>query len=587
MTVKQISDTIEEYSLYLFAFFCCFPQKISSIFFVTWGSCWIINTLIKLFTQKSIHITWNKNKLPSIILLSISILGVITALYAADPSLTFKRIFEQRLSLLLVPIAIIVGCTRINLKTLLYCFIYGNLTFFLVSFIHVIIVYWEATDTRLYINFLFYCTEVFHDYIHRSYSNLNAILGFIGLGYLWTQGKSTFLSVTTIIYTIPALLFCIVNNSRGETIALLFVILYYIVRITVNSKKKMAFAGISFLAIILIAIHFFPENRTIQTIKGLNTENSELQNNPRIQIWKSAKIIAKERPFFGYGVNNFEAPLNQQFDQVNFLDGSFYEYNTHNQYICFQLEYGIIGVLLLLALLVSMFTRGSSQERKYLFAPMTIIWIFSFLFESFLDRYNGCAAFSLTLLILSLDQKEEAPFHINEKWLYYPSTIIVGIIVTLFLYTYYDACHQEGKYVINQKIFTDDFQGEPVHHFNPSGPYTFTRNNQIFGYQQLAFSHLTNEQKGSFEVEVYVTKDYNGNACCISTELSDGSYPALCIYDLSKTEQWQKFEIELTEEAQTILCFDIHTPTSYKEKTGTIYLRNPQIKIQEKIFTIP
>ncbi|MBR5971571.1 MAG: O-antigen ligase family protein [Paludibacteraceae bacterium] len=587
MTVKQITDTIEEYSLYLFAFFCCFPQKISSIFFVTWGSCWIIKTLIQLFTQKTIHITWNKDKLPSILLLTISILGLITALYAADYSLTFKRIFEQRLSLLLVPIAIIIGCTRINLKTLLYCFIYGNLCFFLVSFIHVIIVYWEATDTRLYINFLFYCTEVFHDYIHRSYSNLNAILGFIGLGYLWCQGKSSFLSITTVLYTIPALLFCIVNNSRGETIALLLVIIYYIVRITIKSKKRMIFAGISLLAIILIAIHFFPENRTIQTIKELNTENSELQNNPRIQIWKSAKIIAMERPLFGYGVNNFEAPLNQQFDKADFLDGTFYEYNTHNQYICFQLEYGIIGVLLLIALLISMLTKGSSQERKFLFAPMTILWLFSFLFESFLDRYNGCATFSLTLLILSLDQKEEYPFHFNKKRFYYLPTVVVGVIVTLFLYTYYDACNQEGKHVINQKIFKDDFQGGQVHLFNPSGPYTFTRNNQIFGYQQIAFSNLTDEQEGVFEIEVYVTKEFNGNACCISTELSDGSYPILCIYDLNKKEEWQKFEIELTKGPQTILCFDIHTPAAYKEKAGTVYLRNPRITLQNKTLTTP
>lgn len=584
MTVKQISDTFEEYSLYLFAFFCCFPQKISSIFFVTWGSCWIINTLITLITQRKLTITWTREKIPAVLLLSLSVLALISVIYAADSSLALKRIFGQRLSILLVPIAILIGCQKINLKTFIYAFIYGNLAFILVSFIHVAIVYWKVTEIRLYINFLYYCSDVFHDLIHRSYSNLNIILGFIGLIFLWSKGSNKFLIITSVLYTISSLLFLIVNNSRGETIAFGFLILYFIIRIFFKSKKAAIYMGASIIAIVTITVLFFPDNRTIQTIKNFNTENNDIKENPRIHIWESAKVLIPEHPIIGYGTNNFEEPLKELFVQSGFIDGSFYEYNTHNQYIGFQLEYGIIGLVLFLVLLCSLFLFAPRDERKYLFIPITIIWIISFLFESFLDRYNGCATFSMTLLLLSLSRKEENPIRLkNTNVLSYPISILTGLAICFFLSAYISSLHQEGSHHINTQLFNDDFQGEKAFHFNPTGPNTFVLNHEIHGYTPFAIANLTSDQTGYLEVETYVTEEFNGRAFCITSELEDGSCPILCIYDLNQKEKWQKFQVQLTKGLQTILCFEIHSPAVYKEKSGTVYLKNPRINIKEGV----
>ncbi|MCQ2210616.1 MAG: O-antigen ligase family protein [Paludibacteraceae bacterium] len=586
MTLKRLFDILEEYSLYLFAFFCCFYQKLSSIFFVIWGSCWIVNNLFTLISEKKIALTWTKEKIPAALLLSLSIIGLLTITYASDSSLVFKRIFEQRLSILLVPIAILIGCKKINLKTLLYFFIYGNLFFVLLSFLHIFIVYIEMTEIRLYVNFLFYCSDVFLDFLHRSYSNLNIILGLIGLIFLWSKGKDKFLVFTTIIYIIPAILFIIVNNSRGETIALCFLIAYYVILTFFKSKKKAIYTGLSIFVLATLATIFFPENRTIQTLKNITTENNEVHKDPRMNIWKSAKVLIQEHPFIGYGVNNYEEPLNQQFNQADFSDGSFYEYNTHNQYIGFQLEYGIIGLLIFLALLTSFIICTSKDERKFLSIPICIVWTLSFLFESFLDRYNGCASFSMTLLLLSIARKNELPFHLeNKKIFYYPISIIVCTIISLFLYSYISSYNQEGTYQINNTLFKDDFQGSKVFHFDPSGPYAFVLNNEIHGYKQFAAANLTADQSGVFEVEAYLSEDFNGKSFCISVERNNGQCTELCIYDSSKKGEWQKLQVKLTEGIQSILCLQIHQPDVYKEKTGAVYLRNPQMIITENAPT--
>lgn len=110
-------------------------------------------------------------------------------------------------------------------------------------------------------------------------------------------------------------------------------------------------------------------------------------------------------------------------------------------------------------------------------------------------------------------------------------------------------------------------------------------NHEIHGYKQFVAANLTPNQSGIFEVEAYLSEDFNGKSFSIIVEQSNSQYASLCIYDLSRKGEWQKLQVHLTEGIQSILCLQIHQPDVYKEKTGAVYLRNPQMIITENAPT--
>lgn len=114
----------------------------------------------------------------------------------------------------------------------------------------------------------------------------------------------------------------------------------------------------------------------IQSISNISTDASNLE---RINRWNSAIRLFQERPVFGWGPGTYQfvyAPYqlskNRTIISTNAGDGG----NAHSEYIGALAEMGIIGSLLVVALVIvgvykglTTYKRAKTKSRKYLYLP--------------------------------------------------------------------------------------------------------------------------------------------------------------------------------------------------------------------------
>lgn len=209
-----------------------------------------------------------------------------------------------------------------------------------------------------------------------------------------------FLSLFFIVF----IFFIAARLSLITVVGLLFV--YFSFYSGFSLFKKMLILVVSLGLIILVLLSYknlsnrFYISENIEIIKDYE---------PRFVIWKCASEIQNEdnfNTFFG-GKSNLwiQDQLNQcYFDSIEketkrdwFLKSQF---NTHNQFIGFFLAGGVIGFLLFLLFLVSLF---KASNNFYMLSIVLSISLF-FIMENVLHRQFGCY---LTAIIISLLLKKD------------------------------------------------------------------------------------------------------------------------------------------------------------------------------------
>jgi O-antigen ligase len=145
--------------------------------------------------------------------------------------------------------------------------------------------------------------------------------------------------------------------------------------------RNIPYISFTFLIFICVfTILFFNTNKL--NIHYLTQSSFEVTK--RIEIWHHALSMIKQKPFIGYGSN-----------YMDFLHiQSNLNLNAHNQFLEYMLEYGILGIIMLLAtLLFSIFMAIRSKDYFYLgFIALSIYFC---LFESIFNNQTGVVFFSL------------------------------------------------------------------------------------------------------------------------------------------------------------------------------------------------
>lgn len=108
----------------------------------------------------------------------------------------------------------------------------------------------------------------------------------------------------------------------------------------------------------------------------------------------------------GFGAGNGQEFLNNcysKFESVLYLENKF---NTHNQYLDYWLNYGIVG---LISLILFLFTSWyKSYQSKFLLGSLFVIFIaILMLTENILSRQDGilCALFFMSLINFVINEK--------------------------------------------------------------------------------------------------------------------------------------------------------------------------------------
>lgn len=570
--IKKI-DYFEDFLFYLFAFFCCFPQKISSTFLILFGVVFLFNSVIKFYISR--EFVWNVSKrlMPAFILLFISLLSFITIFYADNVELILKRVFEQRLILLLLPIVALLRKRKFDFLAFLKVYIWGNFFFVVYSCMYVGYQYWVADNVMLHRDFIDNFTHVCCLLQHRTYVCLNLVISYAALFYLLTKNYVS--KRFSIVYFVITFLFFILNNSRAEDIALLVVlgtILFYTFK---RSKIKTLCVVIIIVLLGFVSIKVFPESRLSKQVeKIVEQKNIRALDDPRIYIWESAISLAKDHILCGLGVNNYEKPLTQRYEQFDFMQGYISNYNTHNQFLGFQLEFGIVGVVLLLVLLLS-FPLYSERNKRLFYYQLSGILFVSLFFENMLDRYAGCATLALFVLVFSWEDysKNKLANVIGDKICYLFSFVL---ILLLLITTYKDKSNEYG-YFFNKNLFSRLSEGEKVYDFVEEAETPFIDKLDIVAFREFAVLNVLPEQKVFFEIQCKVDTSYTGQFVGVSFEDKLRNPKGLDLYDLNRKGEWQTLQLQIPSGRSCVVLFS----RTSEFNRNPIQFRNPQVRNED------
>ncbi|HXY53925.1 MAG TPA: O-antigen ligase family protein [Nitrospirota bacterium] len=116
-----------------------------------------------------------------------------------------------------------------------------------------------------------------------------------------------------------------------------------------------------FLSLMICAIFISGSNilrqRMISIVTSVYTEDVSGSTGTRIELWKGALLMFKERPFLGIGLGDFQPTINNLISE-NRLKQPTDTHHAHNIYLQVLATRGIIGIAVLLLFLISLIRWG-------------------------------------------------------------------------------------------------------------------------------------------------------------------------------------------------------------------------------------
>ena len=237
--------------------------------------------------------------------------------------------------------------------------------------------------------------------IHRPYFGFMCFLGIIVASDLIKKATNNFEKYRYISYMFILFLFTYLIVAR---LSILLILLFLFFKFISFAKKKTALIFLLFIGSFFIALTFNNNFKKRFHIQSSLEETKKVFSNqePRVVIWncvfseiRSSKEI---NLFLGYkNSKNIQIDLNDCYERKikNTSKRKYYlatEFNTHNQFLDFLLQGGIIGLILFLIL----FGHSIYNLRYHPIGVLIIVSFFLFCFlENILHRQLGAYLFGI------------------------------------------------------------------------------------------------------------------------------------------------------------------------------------------------
>lgn len=395
----------------------------------------IANLFLLLFCVVSLIIILKDRKSISdsrFLILSTVILFLLTLVsfpFSIDYANSFKHL-SRRLTFLFVPLIFLFLSYKHILSTkkiafmglIIGCLISG--TFLLGS----IIFKFLSENDGLFNSNLFNYHYTYHNFtkpleIHPTY--LGSYF-FLSLLILFNFLKTNFQKKNIIIGGLLIFYFMIIAifiNSRiilGLIILVTIVYSYFLIKHLYKTSKVFL---LGFLAVSIIGIttsfsfikhtyiyyRFTNELVWEASAKKDSKINEDNGGDSRLARWESILNVIKEKPIFGHGAGNEKLLLNTQFlkDKLFFSANS--NYDSHNNYLSYGVQFGYFGMLMLALFLMS--NLYISLAKKDIIYFIFVIGLTSIcLFENYLNNNAGIIfiGFYQSLLLFLNIKKDES-----------------------------------------------------------------------------------------------------------------------------------------------------------------------------------
>ncbi|MDN3664915.1 MULTISPECIES: O-antigen ligase family protein [Algibacter] len=308
------------------------------------------------------------------------LLFLVSALYSEDVGYGLAKVFETRLSLLIVPLSFFLlnkdSISLLKLKWSKFQLIY-TLSSLLLSIIYILYLPFVKVSANPHFRFpsgFFFksaASNLPYWNLEPVYFSLIIVVAFVLVCKLFHENK-----ISKIYFFLSSFIFLVILVLMISKVAVAFVGLFLLWFLFYQVKiLKYRIIAVSALALIAIySCYKIPSiNYEIQeiyySIKGEKRTKDD-STDQRKRVTESAIELAfKVNPFFGTGIGDVQNDLNKIYEEKNYKDLLIKKYDAHNQFISMYLGVGAIGIIGLTLLLFSIIKTCINNQLIF------ILWI--------------------------------------------------------------------------------------------------------------------------------------------------------------------------------------------------------------------
>ena len=262
---------------------------------------------------------------------------------------------------------------------------------------------------------------------HTSYGAMIAFFIPLLIASLLSKKKNSFVQVVIVGLIFLFIIGFVLSFSRAAWISLIcafFVMILVRLKLSIKSLLSLGFIvlifGFFFKSTILSQLSSNRQDSSdnlIEHFNSLSNISTDASNMERINRWKCAIEMFKERPIFGWGPGTYQfqyAPFQFSKDKTiissNYGDAG----NAHSEYLSVLSESGILGLVFFITLLGVVFIRiirlynvvNDPDLKRWLLAILTSLlsyFIHGF-FNNFLDTDKASVAiWAVIAIVVSID----------------------------------------------------------------------------------------------------------------------------------------------------------------------------------------
>jgi len=244
--------------------------------------------------------------------------------------------------------------------------------------------------------------------LHPSYFSLLILVALLFIGIRSWKNIKKYKKILLVIIIIQLVLTLILIQSRAGILGLGLLVLIKILHLIFIEKRFVAGMVIFVVLVIPNIIVFSKLDRYSKTIKSLQATTSDGINHQykedvtliRFWIWQSAFNTIKENPIFGVGTtSNVRDSLKKRYEVLRMESAASLRLNAHNQFFETWLSLGIFGLVILIFMIFMPLIIGVRND-DWLMVGFFCLSLFSFTFESMLERISGIVFFIIFYTIL-------------------------------------------------------------------------------------------------------------------------------------------------------------------------------------------
>lgn len=522
-------------------------------------------------------------------MLAFYLFSILSSIAYGLSDMFWRETTEIRLPLLFFSIAFLFSTGRVDVRRLLRWFAMGAWACVVVC----CIVYLCSLCTEFegvpysFLNIKLCLGCVLPMISHRTYVAFNMLVALIVLfqdAMEAREGRSQWLLFGGL--AVFAGLFIFMTGARMVLFSYGLLLVLFLVAFLSRYVSRIKLLGIACLSVLLMVGLMVLNGRFSDMLLSLWRGDVDLLSlDPRFSIWYCAKLVLQSNdiPFMGVGTGMAPVLAAQKYEEVGFYAGMSMQYNIHNQFLETYIEYGVIGLGLLLAMILPSFFN--QMRNKLFFRLYVILLIINLLCESMFCRSMGTYSVAFMIALSGLRREPEQSVLLSDrvkKMLY-----ALLVVATLLVSVKYARKDKRPYFSAFQRYFSlvDTLPGEvPAALKGVEGRRAdCTTTSEVWldkatTYYRFAEYGVSESDSVDFSLYVYVSEDFDGMDVEMKLE-ERGSFAYADKYDLEKRGTWQHLHVGKSNMQGNVFCtfaFAKDNASDLKDLKGFVIFAKPE-----------